>query len=467
MPGAHPTIRPHYEGPIKIQYPIKYYEPTTPTSYVYPLYGQKQVERLTSNSKFELKYFNNETSKEGYEKNVESTTFTYPSKISGPIGVKDTYIDSQFGNRSQRPGYQTGQVNQNADEINSLLQTQRKELRKYTEQEDQSNYEDLKKIVSQIPQTVYDEVGPTTSEKYSSRERLQQSSRENRKYPQQVTKLSEPVIRIETSPEENTAALIKQVNQLSEKSSEPNFEFAAIGVQPPNPINIKPYEQSVGPDPETCPCYLVEPGNDTVTTTSTTSIPLIGQLGFIPVVFVPYCPGNDETDSENMKDMFPSAMPVPYACDTCGLQTGKIETKLLSVNQLGNIENLREALRQAKLGFLNVSARRRTERRGAKSRHVKWRVRLRFTDFSSSFGYRDSREFPRERFVKRRNTARPSAAGQLKDGQRETRSKTNEKNHRLAMGNHNLYVLTGLGGSWQSESNGSWYSERSTMVIQR
>lgn len=372
MPGAHPTIRPHYEGPIKIQYPIKYYEATTPTSYVYPLYGQKQVERLTSNSKFELKYFNNETSNEGYEKNVESTTFTYPSKISGPIGVKDAYIDSQLGNRSQRPGYQTGQVNQNADEINSLLQTQRKELRKYTEQEDRNNYEDVKKIVSPIPQTVYDGVGgPTTGAKYSSRERLQQGSRENRKYPQQVTKLSEPVIRIETSPEENTAALIKQVNQLSEKSSEPSFEFAAIGVQPPNPINIKPYDQSVGPDPETCPCYLVEPGNDTVKTTSTTSIPLIGQLGFIPVVFVPYCPGNDETDSENMKDMFPSAMPVPYACDTCGLQTGKIETKLLSVNQLGNIENLREALRQAKLGFLNVSARRRTERRGAKSRHVK------------------------------------------------------------------------------------------------
>ncbi|XP_076163165.1 uncharacterized protein LOC143144538, partial [Ptiloglossa arizonensis] len=139
--------------------------------------------------------------------------------------------------------------------------------------------------------------------------------------------------------------------ELSETPLEPNTSFAAIGVQPPSPKNFKPYQQSVGPDPQTCPCYLLEPGNDTATTTSTTSIPLIGQLGFIPVVFVPYCPG-DETDGQNMKDMFPSAMPVPYTCNACGAQSGKIETKLLSLNQLGNIENLREALRQAKLGFL-------------------------------------------------------------------------------------------------------------------
>lgn len=194
---------------------------------------------------------------------------------------------------------------------------------------------------------------------------MQLGFRENRKYPYQ--RVNEPVVQIETSYEVNDAALLKQVNQLSEKSDRPTSDFTAIGVQPP--IDAKPYVQSVGPDPRTCPCYLVEPGNDTVATT--TSIPVVGQLGFIPVVFVPYCPGGDETDGESMKDMFPSAMPVPYACDACGFQTGKLETKLINASQLGNIENLREALRQAKLGFLNVSARDRKARRRTKSRHVK------------------------------------------------------------------------------------------------
>ena len=255
-------------------------------------------------------------------------------------------------------------MNQQADEINSLLQARQKESRKYTEtHEGRSNYEGVKKIVPQIPQDT-----STGVEHFGQGRSMQLGFRENRKYPYQ--RANEPVVQIETSYE-GDAALVKQVNQLSEKSNRPTSDFTAIGVQPPNPIDAKPYEQSLGPDPQTCPCYLVEPGNDTITTTSTTSIPLVGQLGFIPVVFVPYCPGGDETDGESMKDMFPSAMPVPYACDACGFQTGKLETKLVNASQLGNIENLREALRQAKLGFLNVSARDRKARRRAKSRHVK------------------------------------------------------------------------------------------------
>lgn len=297
----------------------------------------------------------------------------YPTKISSPFGLKD---DQFRKDQSRTRGYQQGQVNQNADEINSLMYTQRKESRKYKEEKEQSKYEDVQKVVSQTSQT-------TTGVKYPSRGRFQ-GSRENRKYPQEIIKVSEPVIQIETDrgqqanqvkyqpPNGNHVAFAKQVNQLSEQSIESKPELTAIGVHPPNTINIKPYQQSIGPDPQTCPCYLVEPSNNTATTTSTTSIPLIGQLGFIPVVFVPYCPGDDVTDStQNMKDMFPSAMPVPYACDACDSQNGRVETKLVSLNQLGNIENLREALRQAKLGFLNVSARGQTERRRAKLRNVK------------------------------------------------------------------------------------------------
>lgn len=296
----------------------------------------------------------------------------YPTKISRPFGLKDAQFKK---NQSRTRDYQSEQVNQNADEINSLMYTRRKESRKYEEEEEQSKYKDVQKVISETSRT-------TAGVKYPNRGRFQ-GSRENRKYPQEVTKLSEPVIQLETdrgqqanvkyqSSNGNHIAFAKQVNQLSEQSIESKPELAAIGVHPPNTINIKPYQQSIGPDPQTCPCYLVEPTNNTATITSTTSIPLIGQLGFIPVVFIPYCPGDDVTDStQNMKDMFPSAMPVPYACDACDSQNGRVETKLVSLNQLGNIENLREALRQAKLGFLNVSAHGQIERRRAKLRNVK------------------------------------------------------------------------------------------------
>lgn len=159
----------------------------------------------------------------------------------------------------------------------------------------------------------------------------------------------------------------KQVNVRLEQSFQANPGLDAIGVQPPSSINVKPFPLPIGPDPQACPCYLVEPNNSTNVATSTTPTSVIGQFGFIPVIFVPYCPG-DETDSSKMKVMFPSATPVPYACSACGTQDGKFGIKVLDVNQLGNIDYLKETLSQANLGFLNVPVKTVAERRRNRGR---------------------------------------------------------------------------------------------------
>lgn len=161
----------------------------------------------------------------------------------------------------------------------------------------------------------------------------------------------------------------RQVNARLEQTFRTNLALDAIGVQPPSSINVKPLSLPIGPNPQACPCYLVEPRNNTNVPTSSTPTSIIGQLGFIPVIFVPYCPGN-EMDSSKMKITFPSATPVPYACDTCDTQDSKFIVKTLDINQLGNIDYLKEALSQTNLGFLNVPVntveRRRSKRRKAK-----------------------------------------------------------------------------------------------------
>lgn len=159
----------------------------------------------------------------------------------------------------------------------------------------------------------------------------------------------------------------KQVNARLEQSFQANPGLDAIGVQPPSSINVKPFSLPIGPDPQACPCYLIESNNNTNVSASTTPIPVIGQVGFIPVIFVPYCPG-DETDSSKMKIMFPSVTPVPYACDACGTQDGNFRIKTLDVNQLGNIDYLKQALSQANLGFLNVPVKSGAERRRSRGR---------------------------------------------------------------------------------------------------
>lgn len=162
----------------------------------------------------------------------------------------------------------------------------------------------------------------------------------------------------------------KQVNAHLEHSFQANPGLDAIGVQPPNSINVKPFSLPIGPDPQACPCYLIESNNNTNVLASTTPIPVIGQVGFIPVIFVPYCPG-DETDSNKMKVMFPSVTPVPYACEACGTQDGNFGIKTLDVNQLGNINYLKQVLSQANLGFLNVPVKSSAERRRSRGRKTR------------------------------------------------------------------------------------------------
>ncbi|XP_043678743.1 mucin-12-like [Vespula pensylvanica] len=172
------------------------------------------------------------------------------------------------------------------------------------------------------------------------------------------------------SPEEQTIAVIEQVNTSSE-AEQIDHSINATGVQPPHSINVKPFSLPLGPNPQACPCYLVESYKENDSTSSTTSIPLIGQLGFIPVIFVPYCPGN-KADSHKMKLIYPSATPVPYACNACGTPDENVETKLLGLqlDQLGNIENLKNILSVANLGFLNVPVRALTEKRKIRNRKV-------------------------------------------------------------------------------------------------
>jgi hypothetical protein len=77
------------------------------------------------------------------------------------------------------------------------------------------------------------------------------------------------------------------------------------------------------PNPGSCPCYLVNPGNNDTTAVqqSPTQAPQnhyapYGILGFVPVVFVPYCPGN-ASGMTTAQQNFPNAVPVPYNCAQC------------------------------------------------------------------------------------------------------------------------------------------------------
>lgn len=171
----------------------------------------------------------------------------------------------------------------------------------------------------------------------------------------------------ETNPDDQ---LTQSVTPTSITPSNPNPRIGAIGVQPPHSSNGHTTTTTpVGPDPKACPCYIVDSNNATSqTTTSTTSTPLIGQLGFIPVIFVPYCPGGD-ADSDQMKAMFPTATPVPYPCNVCGAHDSQIRTQFLDLSQLGSIEQLKSAINQAKLGFLNVPSRIGVHRRKVKRRN--------------------------------------------------------------------------------------------------
>lgn len=183
-----------------------------------------------------------------------------------------------------------------------------------------------------------------------------------------------------TEKDENNEFLVSHKYESITDSQNPQFEsgmspvnfdrtspekdqlsLTAIGVQPPGSIKIKPITLPVGPNPEMCPCFIVESKNMTGTTPTTPSeqenkIPVYGQLAFIPVIFVPYCPG-DELDGQGvMRTMFPSATPIPYPCNTCNNHQGNSINggRILDLGQLGNIKAIRQVLNEANLGLLNV-----------------------------------------------------------------------------------------------------------------
>ena len=165
-----------------------------------------------------------------------------------------------------------------------------------------------------------------------------------------------------------------QVNSPSNNVPKQNPGSTAIGVHPPGPISIKPIPLPVGPDPETCPCVLIESNSNTTQTRATTLAPtpiVTGQLGFIPVIFVPYCPG-EKAESENiMKTMFPTATPVPYPCSVCNQHETIVGNNFLDISHLGNIDKIKEALGQANFGFLNVPVSSRVQRRNRKVKRRK------------------------------------------------------------------------------------------------
>lgn len=122
---------------------------------------------------------------------------------------------------------------------------------------------------------------------------------------------------------------------------------------PPFPIFVIPYPLPIVPSPGSCPCYLVNPGNNTTTQGQSPQgqhpqgqypegqspqgqfpqgqspqgqspyAPSNGQayapygiIGFVPVVFVPYCPGN-ANGMNTAQENFPNAVSVPYNCKQC------------------------------------------------------------------------------------------------------------------------------------------------------
>lgn len=75
-----------------------------------------------------------------------------------------------------------------------------------------------------------------------------------------------------------------------------------------------------------CPCYLLNPGSNGTTATqgqgqgqqqsSNVGYAPYGIIGYVPVVFVPYCPGTS-TGMQTAQQNFPNAVPVPYNCAQC------------------------------------------------------------------------------------------------------------------------------------------------------
>jgi len=371
-------------------------KPSHKSSINYPTTESFDTDRYNSISKYN---FNNKTdsSHTGYTlKDIKLSKLSHPTKVNTSLYIKHR---PQYGTQSTSSIYREKETIYNANKINSLLQTDLTPSSLKYETEDYQ-YTDVLKPNSQF----YDHLIHTGSQqiKKPPKNNLKQFSVHDRDqyqksifYPfsnsqqqkpskgsDQSDKLKQQEDKFNVDGQYNNSANVddklisnvsfqsdgpssapnRQVNARLEQTFRVNPVLDAIRVQPPSSINVKPLSLPVGPNSQACPCYLVEPNNNTNVATSSTLTSIIGQLGFIPVIFVPYCPGK-EMDSNKMKLMFPSATPVPYACDTCDTQDNKFVVKTLDINQLGKIDYLKEALYQSNLGFLNVPVKTNIERR--------------------------------------------------------------------------------------------------------
>lgn len=154
------------------------------------------------------------------------------------------------------------------------------------------------------------------------------------------------------------------------------------------PLYVIPYPLPVGPNPGTCPCYLVQPEQNTTTpaTPPPTSpppvqqvpqmnyppnyIPPYGIIGFIPVIFFPYCPGN-MTDVNTVQSISPQAVQVPYPCSQCNQQQ-RGQVRFLDLE--GNAgDSFKQVLAQAGVGIFDANIR-SPHRRSMRARNSRMRA---------------------------------------------------------------------------------------------
>lgn len=134
---------------------------------------------------------------------------------------------------------------------------------------------------------------------------------------------------------------------------------------PPFPIYVIPYPLPIVPSPGSCPCYLVNPGNNSTSqgqTPQSQGYAPYGIIGFVPVVFVPYCPGNTggmNTAQEN----FPNAVSVPYSCAQCKNRNSYATAGRFNLGRSIDVGELKEINSPSELEtFLKTAV--KTSRRG-------------------------------------------------------------------------------------------------------
>lgn len=129
---------------------------------------------------------------------------------------------------------------------------------------------------------------------------------------------------------------------------------------PPFPIYVIPYPLPIVPSPGMCPCYLLNPGNNGTAVSQppqnayNPGYAPYGIIGFLPVVFVPYCPGSS-ADMQTAQQSFPNAVPVPYNCAQCqanqnayryfGRLNGGRSVKLDDLQEIKSLPELEDLLK--------------------------------------------------------------------------------------------------------------------------